>query len=75
MPGTRQQARLLEASNQAARYAWADLLERRSYQVGLAKGLLQDVLSAASAPEDVRDQCIRFAVARIQRELVGRLAE
>lgn len=78
MTSLRQQARLLAAADRDARHSFPsdhELLSRRSFQLGLAKGLLQDVLSAAEAPEDVREQCLNMAVARIRREFgeTGRL--
>lgn len=78
MTTTHQKTRMLEAAQEEARNVFPsdhDLLAKRSFQLGLAKGLLQDVLSAADAPEDVREQCLNMAVARIRREFgeTGRL--
>lgn len=44
--------------------------------LGYAKGLLADVLAAHDAPEDVREQFVAYAVARVRRETSegGRLA-
>ncbi len=52
------------------------LLAERARQVGFAQGLLLDVISAADAPSDIRDQLMTYAVNRARRELAagGRLA-
>lgn len=53
-----------------------DLLREVATDLGYAKGLLRDVLAASEAPADVREQCMKFAISRIRRDLGqnGRLA-
>lgn len=65
-----QAARLLTAANDAAKHKWTDpmdVLKDVSFQLGFAKGILFDLISAHEAPADVRDQLIKFAVARAKQ--------
>ena len=80
MTRTAQQSRAMQAANDLARGSiWPsdnDLLAKRAFQVGLARGLMLNLLSAADAPEDIREQAINLAVAQIRREFgaTGRLS-
>lgn len=76
MTRTRQQSRLLTASVEGLRQD-NDLLAKRAFQLGFAKGLLADLIAAAEAPEDVREWFLNYAVARVKRELGenGRLGQ
>jgi transcription initiation factor TFIIIB Brf1 subunit/transcription initiation factor TFIIB len=53
-----------------------NLLDARARELGFAKSLLRDFIAALDAPEDVRDNFIRYAKAHAERELSegGRLA-
>jgi transcription initiation factor TFIIIB Brf1 subunit/transcription initiation factor TFIIB len=45
------------------------LLDQRAQQLGFAKSLIRDFISALDAPEDVRETFIKYAKAHAEREL------
>ena len=47
------------------------LLDQRATQLGYAKSLLQDFITAADAEPDQRDVFMKYAVARARRELAA----
>jgi len=49
------------------------LLDKRARELGYAKGIIQDLLSALEAPEDVRDKLVAYAKTRAAHALNGRL--
>lgn len=40
--------------------------DETAHNLGYAKGLLADVLAAHDAPEDIREQFIAYAIARVR---------
>lgn len=46
-----------------------DQLEKRAHDLGYAKALLQDFLTALDAPEDVRPTFLNYAKVRAARAL------